>query len=117
MERYTDTISGEELYVQVGKGYKYYYKDKSKTILHRIDGPAFEHTDGNEAWYVNGKRHRLDGPAYSYAKGGKAWYVNGKLHRLDGPAIKYFNGNKAWFVNDVFILEEDHKDKMIKRME
>jgi len=107
-----------EQYIKTLKdGRKYYYKDKAKTILHRIDGPAIKWANGNEAWYVNGKRHRLDGPAYSYAEGGKAWYVNDKLHRLDGPAIKYFNGNKAWFVNDVFILEEDHKDKMIKRME
>jgi hypothetical protein len=107
----------EQYIITNADGVKFYYKDKEQTILHREDGPAVEHTSGTKEWYVNGKRHRLDGPAYSYANGSKAWYVNDKLHRLDGPAIKYFNGNKAWFVNGVFILEEDHKDKMIKRME
>ena len=45
MERYTDTISGEELYVVKGYGNKLYYKDRAMTIYHRLDGPAVESHD------------------------------------------------------------------------
>jgi hypothetical protein len=84
-----------EQYIETLKdGRKYYYKDKSKTILHRTDGPAFEHADGS-----------------------KSWYVNGKLHRLDGPAIEYVSGSKSWYVNDVFIMMVDRSGQLIKRME
>jgi hypothetical protein len=83
----------EQYIVTNADGDKFYYKDKSKTILHRIDGPAFEHTDGNEAWYVNGKRHRLDGPAIEYVEGSKSWYVNG-----------------------VFIMMVDKEGRLIDRM-
>jgi hypothetical protein len=97
MERYTDTISGEELYVKVGKArkvYKFYYKDKNKTIRHRIDGPAIEYADGS-----------------------KAWYVNGKLHRTDGPAIAYADGDKVWWVDGVFIMHLNKNGQIINRME
>ena len=107
----------EQYIVTLKDGRKYYYKDKSKTILHRIDGPAIKWANGNEAWYVNGKRHRLDGPAYDYAEGGKAWYVDDKLHRLDGPAFEYTDEDKAWFVNGVFIMMVDKEGTVIKRME
>jgi hypothetical protein len=94
MERYTDTISGEELYVNKHFNHKYYYKDKDRTIRHRIDGPAFEYADGFKAWYVNGKRHRLD-----------------------GPAIEYTGGDKAWYVDGVFIIKIDKDGKIVERME
>ena len=94
MERYTDTISGEELYVDVKTHGKYYYKDRGMTILHRLDGPAVEWADGSKAWWVDGKRHRLDGPAYEYADGHKSWWVDG-----------------------VFIIEINPSGKIIERME
>ena len=94
MERYTDTISGEELYIHIGPGgSKNYYKDKELDIPHRVDGPAFESDDR-----------------------GKMWYVNGNLHRLDGPALISAIDSKKWYVNGTFILEVNHKDKIIKRM-
>jgi hypothetical protein len=75
---YTDTISGEELYVQISSyGSKFYYKDKKKTIHHRVDGPAIEYVDGAKYWSVNGKSHRIDGPAFEYSDGSKHWYING----------------------------------------
>lgn len=49
-------------------------------LLHRLDGPAVERTDGYKAWYVNGGRHRLDGPAIEFAEGGKHWYIEGKKY-------------------------------------
>ena len=67
----------EEQYITNTGGDKFYYKDKAKTILHRLDGPASEWANGNKAWYVNGKRHREDGPAVEYADGDRSWYVNG----------------------------------------
>jgi len=76
MERYTDTISGEELYTHISHD-KIYFKDRQMTIYHRHDGPAVEWFDGTKAWWVDGKRHRLDGPAIEYADGDKFWYVDG----------------------------------------
>ena len=99
MERYTDTISGEELYVDVstsGKvntSGKYYYKDRGMTIRHRLDGPAIEHAGGY-----------------------KVWWVNGKVHRLDGPAVEYTDGSKAWWVDGVFIMITKPSGKIIDRM-
>jgi hypothetical protein len=76
--RYVDTITGEKLYINIDRfGSKFYYKDKKKTIQHRIDGPALESADGDKAWWVNGKSHRNDGPAVEFAEGDKSWYVNG----------------------------------------
>ena len=59
-------------------GDSYYYKDKEKTILHRMDGPAIEYANGCKGWYQNGKLHRMDGPALEWSDG-DAWYINGKL--------------------------------------
>lgn len=98
--------------------------------LHRIDGPAKEHVNGEKYWYQNGKLHRdpLTGPAIEYSKGDFEYYVNGKRHRVDGPARKmgreliwirdgkyhredgpaYICGNKKmWYVNDKNITEEE----------
>jgi len=75
-------------------GNKCYYKDKAKTILHRLDGPAIEWANGYKAWYINGQRHREDGPAFESA-----------------------NGDKYWCINDVFIFAVNKDGKLIKRME
>jgi hypothetical protein len=94
MERYTDTISGEELYTHTLYGSKYYFKDQAMTIIHRLDGPAVERSDGTKEW----------------------WY-NNKLHRLDGPAIEWAQGNKSWYVNDIFIMQIDKRGDIVGRME
>ena len=48
----------EEQYINTNtNGTKYYYKDKAKTILHRLDGPAVDRTSGDRSWYVNGELH------------------------------------------------------------
>jgi hypothetical protein len=75
---YTDTVSGEKLYINIGySGSKHYFKDKERTTRHRIDGPAVKYDDGSKVWYVDGQPHRLDGPAFESADGTKSWYVNG----------------------------------------
>jgi hypothetical protein len=66
---------------------------------HRIDGPAFETTDGRKEWWMNGKLHRTDGPAIESQNGDKSWWVDGKLQRTDGPAIELSNGGKEWWVD------------------
>ena len=90
----------EQQYIWINKdGDKRYYKDREMKILHRLDGPAFECTDGHKQWWVDDKWHRLDGPAIEHSDGTKEWYVDGKWHRLDGPAIEYADGSKKWYVD------------------
>jgi hypothetical protein len=78
--KYTDTISGEKLYIHIGSNdSKHYFKDKRMMIRHRIDGPAVDWPNGDKVWYVHDKRHRIDGPAVDWSNGAKSWYVNGVL--------------------------------------
>jgi len=42
----------------------YYYKDGTTSseydtskVIHRIDGPAYEHVDGMKLWYVDGEHY------------------------------------------------------------
>jgi len=69
------------------------------SLLHRLDGPAFERIDGSKGWYVDGNLHRLDGPAEEWADGSKTWYMDGKAHRTDGPAFEWSNGIQEWWIN------------------
>jgi hypothetical protein len=62
-------LSGEYRYIE-------YLNDKND--YHRLDGPAFESSDGYKAWWVDDKRHRLDGPAVERADGSKEWYIGDK---------------------------------------
>jgi hypothetical protein len=92
---YTDTVSGEELYVNVSyNGSKHYFKDKKKSIRHRIDGPAIGDVNGYTVWYVDDK-----------------------LHRIDGQAVEYsISGYKAWYINDVLIFGVDRDNRLVNRM-
>jgi len=96
METYTVEIDNE-------KTVRWYQNGK----LHRIDGPAVEHINGDKFWYSNGRVHRTDGPAMEYANGGKYWYLNGERHRLDGPAFKHSDGMKRWYLNDKELSEAE----------
>ena len=84
---------------------KYYYKDgasskhDSSRVLHRVDGPALEYTNGDKYWYIDNKMHRIDGPALEYVNGDKYWYIDDKMHRIDGPAVEYADGDKAWYID------------------
>ena len=68
--------------------------------LHRADGPALEHANGDRSWWQYGLRHRTGGPAVEFATGDKWWYQHGKIHRADGPAIEWANGRSTWYSND-----------------
>jgi hypothetical protein len=54
--------------------------------LHRLDGPAFERSDGYKSWYQNGKRHRIDGPAVDWSDGTKEWWIKGELMKCDSQS-------------------------------
>jgi hypothetical protein len=75
--------------------------------LHRIDGPAIEHSNGDTEWYLDGKTHREDGPAVNYINHFKAWYKNGSVHRVDGPAIINNDGSIEWWLNDYRYSKEE----------
>jgi len=77
MKTYKDKVSGETLYVSQSYGFTEYYKDKSMTIRHRLDGPANEYANGRKEWVANGTLHRLNGPAIEDADGCKLWCVDG----------------------------------------
>lgn len=72
-------------------------------LLHRTDGPAIEHPNGDCEWWqvIDGKSvlHRIDGPAISYHDT-KYWFRNGLLHNTSGPAITdnvCGNYRHAWY--------------------
>jgi hypothetical protein len=58
-------------------------------------------------WRLNGKLHREDGPAIEHSNGDKYWYLNGKRHREDGPAIEYADGTKYWYLNGEQLTEKE----------
>ena len=55
-------------------------------MLHRLDGPAIEFSNGNKRWYQNDCLHRLDGPAIEWSDGTREWYINGDRY-----------SEQAWF--------------------
>ena len=93
-------------------GNKYYYSDKSMKVIHREDGPASEHTNGDKFWYINGELHREDGPAAKYVDGDKFWFLHDKRHRTDGPAAEYADGDKSWYINGEQLSEDEFNAKM-----
>jgi hypothetical protein len=101
-------IMKQEQYIHIDTdGDKFYYKDRVMTMLHRIDGPAFEGADGHKQWWVDNKLHRLDGPAIISANGSKEWYVDGNRHRTDGPAIEWSDGDKSWYVDNKRLTKQE----------
>jgi hypothetical protein len=83
-------------------------------ILHRENGPAVEHTNGDKYWYLYGRSHREDGPASEYANGNKYWFIDGKRHRLDGPACERSDGIKMWFINGVILKYEEFENHPLR---
>jgi len=96
MNTYKDTISGETLYVNDKVYGTFYYKDKSFTIPHRVDGPAMVWDDGRKRWFQNGKIHRMDGPAIEWKNKHNEWWIDGEgIASINGdsPLVIYkYNG-------------------------
>ncbi|RTK95508.1 MAG: hypothetical protein EKK64_06715 [Neisseriaceae bacterium] len=77
------------------------WKDEQKGF-HRTNGPAIMYPNGEEEYWVNGKRHRENGPAVIYPNGDCEYWDHGKRHRKNGPAV--IIGNKQyWFKRGKFI--------------
>ena len=94
------------------RGTRLYYNSANQ--LHRVGGPAIEHTNGSKFWYwyQNGLRHRTDGPAIELADGTKFWYQNGKLHRIDGAAVEWAGGSKEWHINGEELTEAEFNQRI-----
>lgn len=86
----------------VQDSYKTSYRNAAGE-LHRNNGPAVIHNNGNKEWWINGERHRDDGPAIENESASTSikyeWFNHGKLHREGGPAIGWIDGDCMWFVN------------------
>lgn len=56
--------------------------------------------EGIEEWYLNDQLHRTNGPAVKHTNGNQTWYLNGKLHITDGPAIEWsYHENSYYLMN------------------
>jgi hypothetical protein len=64
-------------------------------VIHREDGPAIEHTNGNKDWYKNGLRHRTDGPAVECANRYTEYWINGTILTPAEFAAKVLNKETA----------------------
>ena len=82
--------------------------------LHNEEGPALS-VNGENQWWINGKRHRADGPAIEYRNGFKDWWLNGKRHREDGPAIEYANNLQWWLNGNYYGSNDDFNNKTWKK--
>ncbi len=98
-----------EYRVVVGTKKTSWYKPGS-SILHRDDGPAVEHTNGDTEWFFDGKRHRIGGPAEECSRY-KSWLIHGALHREDGAAIEYFDGDRSWYLDDIRFSSKEAWEK------
>ena len=90
-----------------------YYNEQGQ--LHREDGPAIEHADGDKHWFLNDKLHREDGPAIEWANGHKEWWINGKRHRESGPAVEWSDGTKVWYLNGKEYSEEEFNNYILRK--
>ena len=68
--------------------------------MSRLDKHGLE-TDkcGTRYWYNAGLLHRLDGPAVEFTDGSAEWWLNGELHCETGPAIIHNDGTEEWWIN------------------
>lgn len=98
--------------VKIFKSRKEYYDNHDQ--LHRENGPAVEHSNGNEIWYYHGKLHREDGPAVINLDI-RSWYVDGQRHREDGPAVEC-SEYKCWYYHGKKIKTEEEFNKYRRSM-
>lgn len=61
-------------------------------------------------WRTNSLLHRLDGPAWELEIGDREWWKNGSIHRLDGPAREFSDGTKRWWIDN-----KEYCEKIFKR--
>ena len=95
---------------------KKFYDDNAQLIctkhynkshrLHCKYGPAIEHSNGDEEYWVNGKLHRLRGPAIDSIDGYQEWWIEGKRHRENGAAVIHPDGYEEFWYNGKQYLED-----------
>jgi len=88
-------------------GNKFYLNDEGK--LHRLDGAAFEYTDGSKFWLVNGIYHRNIDPSVEYSNGDKYWSFNGEPHRVGGSFYSY---SEFWRIHNKEYTKQDYFNKV-----
>ena len=91
--------------------YEISQKDYAEISKEQCNG-IYEVEDHGTFHCVNGKLHREDGPAEEHINGNKYWFVNDKYHRLDGPAIEYYDGRKLYYIEGKLYLTKEEFDKV-----
>jgi hypothetical protein len=67
-------------------------------VLHREDGPAAIHFDGDQSWFLYGELHREDGPAMDWIAEDKQWYYRGeKIPAINLKEFQSYVRNKAFW--------------------
>lgn len=70
-------------------------------IADRVDGPAWEYSDGSTVYFKDGRRNGKSTYLNSKNKIWRiAYYQNGKLHKTDGPAV-IEDGRSEWWLYDI----------------
>ena len=72
-------------------------------IIFRAANIELARCDRIAKWSRDGEIHREDGPAVIHFNGNKEWRKSGKLHRDNDPAIIWPNGARYWWSNGHFI--------------
>lgn len=61
-------------YVRTNQKGEFWFKDLNLKIRHRNFGPAVCLLGRGESWFQDGKRHRVDGPAFTDSVGNERRY-------------------------------------------
>ena len=64
-------------------------------------------------WFLNNKRHREDGPAYEYSNGNKQWWLNGKQYYTKEEFLKATQPVKELTIAEIEALL-GHRVKVVK---
>ena len=64
-------------------------------------------------WFLNNKRHREDGPAYEYSNGNKQWWLNGKQYYTEEEFLKATQPVKELTIAEIEALL-GHRVKVVK---
>jgi len=82
---------------------------KPDVRLHDAKKPAIHQRDNDyKEWWLNNKLHREDGPAIEHINGDVEYYQNGLRHRDDGPALSFnFGEHQEYWLNGKQVTKQD----------
>jgi hypothetical protein len=77
-----------------------WHSDANGMTLHREDGPAVVHYDGERSWYLNGNRHRDNGPAIEWHSNSgphtyNKWFKHGQSYEPTAHDIMVWKATNA----------------------